>query len=259
MVDGLISATIRTETIGHLLVVTIDRPEARNAIDRDGAYAMAAAMDRLDEEEALFAGIITGAGGCFSAGADLKAARIGHTRPLPERGLFGVCGRPPGKPLIAAVEGLAVGGGFEIALACDMIVASREARLGLPEVRRGLVAAGGGVFRLARRLPSSLAAEVALSGTFRSADFFWRHGLINRLTEPGAALAGALELAEEILANAPLALAATVQVMRATRGMTDAEAWIAQEPLLERPRQSEDRQEGLRAFGEKRKPVWKGR
>lgn len=246
------------EKRGHILLVTIDRPEARNAIHVDMAWKISEAMDRLDAERDLFLGIITGAGSMFTAGADLKAVAKGVTRPLPPRGNFGICRTPPDKPMIAAVEGPALGGGFEIALACDLIVAARDARFGLPEARHGIVAAAGGVFRLPQRIPSALAAEMALTGQPRDSEFLYRHGLINRIAEPGYALVTALAFADEILANGPLALAAIVRIMRATRGRSDAEAWEIQQPLLNAVRSSADREEGLRAFAEKRAPVWQG-
>jgi len=249
---------IRVERWGAVLVVTIDRPHFRNAIDNDAAWAIAAAMDRLDAEQDLFLGILTGAGGVFSAGADLKAARLGP-RPLPDRGNFGFCRKPPNKPLIAAIEGFALGGGLEMALACDLIVAACGARMGLPEVRHNLVAVGGGAFRLPKRLPFHVAVEIALTGQPRPAEFFHQFGLVNRLAAPGEALAEAKRLAEELLANGPLALAATARIMRASADWTEEEAWRLQEPIVDAVRHSEDRAEGLRAFAERRPPVWSGR
>lgn len=250
------TAGLRVETRGPVLLITIDRPYVRNAVDSDTAWAIAAAMDRLDNDPALVLGILTGAGRVFSAGADLKAKA---TRPLPERGNFGMCFRPAGKPLIAAIEGFALGGGLEMALACDLIVAAKDASLGLPEVRHGVVAAGGGAFRLAQRIPYALAMEVALSGAPRSAEWFATQGLINRLTEPGAALQAALALADELLASSPSALAAAVAIMRASSGQGDAVAWALQAPIVAALRETADYAEGRRAFVERRLPVWRGR
>ncbi len=237
---------LRVEARGPVLLVTIDRPHVRNAVDNATAWAIAAAMDRLDNDPALVVGILTGTSGFFSAGADLKAAPA--SRPLPDRGHFGLCARPPTKPLIAAIEGFALGGGLEMALACDLIVAARDARLGLPEVRHNLVAAAGGAFRLARRVPYHIAMEVALTGTPRGSEAFARWGLVNRLTEPGEALAGSLALAAELLANGPTALAATVRIMRGARGLSDADAWAMQRPILTELRATADYAEGRRAF-----------
>ena len=249
---------ILTERFGHVLVITINRPEARNAFDAASAEALEAAVDRLDAEDDLFVGVITGAGGNFCAGVDLKAAARGE-RAATKRGGFGFFARPPAKPVIAAVEGFAVGGGFELCLACDLIVAGRNARFGLPEVRHNVVAIGGGLFRLPRRMPYHLAMELALTGEFRDAQYFHHHGVVNRIVEEGEALAEAMTWAQALLANGPTALAASKQIMWHSADWTDEEGWREQMTYANRALQSEDRKEGLAAFAEKRKPVWSGR
>ena len=258
MTGGAADRRIETARRGHVFLVTINRPEARNAVDIDMAWAICAAMDELEADADLRIAILTGAQGCFSAGADLKAAAIGASRPLPPRGNFGMCVRPPQKPVIAAIEGYAVGGGFELALTCDLIVAARDAQFGLPEVQRGLVAAAGGAFRLPQRLPYHLAMEMALTGNLRTAEYLHGFGLVNRLTDSGGALAEAFALAKEIEANGPLAVAATARIVRAAGQCTDQEAFAAQIPILQKVRQSNDRVEGLKAFAEKRPPNWTG-
>lgn len=249
---------ILTEARGPILIVTINRAEARNAVNQAMALQICDAMDRLDSDPSLFMGVITGAGGHFSAGADLKAAAQGE-RTRTARGGFGAFVKPSTKPLIAAVEGFAVGGGMELCLACDLIVASRAARLGLPETRHNVVAVGGGLFRLPRRLPYHLAMELALTGELREAEFFHRHGLVNRLAEPGEALDEALKLADRILENGPTGLFAVKAIVSGSRDWTEAESWARQEPIAAIPLASEDRAEGLRAFAEKRRPRWIGR
>lgn len=249
---------ILTEQRGHVLVVTINRPEARNAFDAKSAEALEAAADLIDARDDIFVAVITGAGGNFSAGADLKAGARGE-RAATRRGGFGWFAKPPRKPVIAAVEGYAVGGGFELCLACDLIVAGRTAKFGLPEVRHNVVAMGGGLFRLPRRMPYHIAMELALSGEFRDAAFFHQHGVVNRLVEPGQALAEAVGWAEALMVNGPTALAASKEIMFRAADWTDEDAWSAQMPYAQRALQAEDRTEGLTAFAEKRRPVWKGR
>jgi enoyl-CoA hydratase len=249
---------ILTETRGHVLVVTINRPEARNAFDGASALALEAAIDRLDAEDDLFVGVITGAGGHFSAGADLKAAGRGE-RAATKRGGFGIFATPPRKPVIAAVEGYAVGGGFELCLSCDLIVAARTAQFGLPEVRHNVVAVGGGLFRLPKRMPYHLVMELALTGEFKDADYFHRLGVVNRVVETGQALEAAVAWAQALLVNGPTALAASKEIVRHSGDWTDEEAWREQMAYARVALESEDRKEGLAAFAEKRKPVWRGR
>jgi enoyl-CoA hydratase len=249
---------ILTERRGHVLLVTINRPEARNAFDAQSAQALEAAADLIDTEDDIFVVVITGAGGHFSAGADLKAAARGE-RAATRRGGFGWFGKPPRKPVIAAVEGYAVGGGFELCLSCDLIVAARTAQFGLPEVRHSVVAVGGGLFRLPRRMPYHLAMELALTGEFRDAEFMHRWGVVNRVVETGQAADEAVRWAEALQANGPTALAASKEIMFHSPDWSDDEAWGAQMTYARRALESEDRREGLAAFAEKRRPAWKGR
>ncbi|MEV0084037.1 crotonase/enoyl-CoA hydratase family protein [Saccharopolyspora sp. NPDC050642] len=251
---------VLTERRDRTLIVTINRPGSRNAVDLATAEQIERAMDLLDDDDDLFVGIVTGAGGTFSAGADLKAAARGEKAVTPKRGGFGVFRRPPRKPLIAAVEGFAVGGGFELCLSCDLIVAAATARFGLPEVRHNVVAAGGGLFRLPKRLPYHVAMELALTGVFRDAEFFHHWGVVNRVVPPGAAFEAALELAESLQENGPTAVMASKEIIfRSSSWVTEEEAWEAQQPIAARALDSEDRLEGLAAFAEKRKPIWTGR
>ncbi|MEU0470467.1 MULTISPECIES: crotonase/enoyl-CoA hydratase family protein [unclassified Amycolatopsis] len=242
-----------------VLVITINRPEARNAIDSAVARAVSAALDQLEERADLLAGILTGAGGTFCAGMDLKAFLRGEGVSIPRLGLAGLTERRLSKPMIAAVEGYALAGGCELALACDLIVAAEGARFGIPEVKRGLVAAAGGLLRLPRRMPYQLAMEHALTGDPFDAEVAYRHGLVNRLVEPGRARDEALALARRINANAPLAVRVSKDVVSRCWDWGADESFREQQALVRPVFESEDAQEGARAFAEKRDPVWRGR
>ena len=253
------SAEVLVEQYGATLVVSINRPQRRNAVTRQVSEGIAAAMDRLDDDEDLAVGIITGTGGSFCAGMDLQAFLDGERPEIEGRGFGGITERPPRKPLIAAVEGFALAGGCELALACDLIVAADDAVFGLPEVSRGLVAGSGGLVRLPRRIPPAIALEYALTGARMLAPEAHRWGLVNRLTASGGALAGALELADNICANGPLAVAMTKRIVMESPNWPAAELWSRQAPLVDAVLASEDAQEGARAFAEKRVPIWRGR
>ena len=240
-------------------IITINRPEARNALTGGVARGIAAAVDELDADDALRVAVLTGAGGTFSSGMDLKAFLAGDVPIIEGRGFGGIAEAPPRKPLIGAVEGWAVAGGFELLLACDLVVAARDARLGVPEVKRSLVAGGGAALELPRRLPRAIAMELLLTGDPIDAVRAAELGLVNRLTEPGGALEGALALAATIAANGPLAVAATKQIALGAPDWTFAEGWARQGEIAMPVFGSEDAQEGARAFAEKRPPVWKGR
>ena len=250
--------SVTVHQIEGVQVISINRPQVRNAINRAVSEAVAAAVDELDERTDLTLGIITGTGGNFCTGMDLKAFLAGELVALPGRGLAGFIQRPPRKPMIAAVEGWAVAGGFEIALACDLIVAARDARFGLPEVKRGLVAAAGGLLRLPRRIPPAIAMQLALTGEPLSAADASRLGLVNELTEPGQALDGALDLARRITQNGPLAVRTTKQILDQALDWTVAEGFSRQEPMVAQILASADAREGAAAFAEKRPPAWTG-
>ena len=250
---------VLTEIDGGVLLITLNRPQARNAVDAAVAEGVGEAMDRLDGDDELRAGILTGAGSSFCAGMDLKAFVAGERPYARERGFAGIAERPSHKPLIAAIEGYAVAGGFEVALACDLIVAARDARLGIPEVKRSLVAAGGALIRLPRRIPYHLAMELALTGDPIDAERAHAIGIVNRLAEPGGAVAAARELAASIAANGPLAIAASKQILVAAQDWTEAEAWERHRAIAGPVFASEDAREGATAFAEQRPPVWRGR
>ncbi|GGV81632.1 crotonase/enoyl-CoA hydratase family protein [Streptomyces massasporeus] len=250
---------VRTERIGSALLITLDRPEARNAVNAATATALAAALDALEADPTLRAGVLTGEGGTFSAGMDLKAALRGESPEVEGRGFGGLTEARPDKPLIAAVEGFAMGGGFELALACDLIVAAEDARFGLPEVKRGLIAAGGGVIRLPQRIPHHLAMELLLTGEPVDGRRAGELGLANRVTATGQAVAEALRLAERVAENAPLALAAVKRVVRAAGGASDEEAFAFQREEMKTLMASDDVREGMTAFAERRPARWTGR
>jgi enoyl-CoA hydratase len=252
------SACLQLQREGSILIVTLNRPGVRNAIDRATSEAVAQAMDLLDSDPSLSLGILTGAGGNFCTGMDLKAFLRGERVELPGRGLCGIVQTPPQKPLIAAVEGYALAGGCEIALACDLIVASETAQFGLPEVKRGLIAGSGGLLRLPRRIPAQIAMELALTGDLLPAPEARSWGLINRLVPEGQALGSAIELAQRIAANGPLAVRVAKQVISDSPGWPQSEIWQRQNRLLEQVISSADAREGALAFAEKRQPQWSG-
>ena len=248
-------AGVLVEDQDGVRVITLNRPEVRNALDLPTATLLAEAVAGLDTTPGISIGVLTGAGGHFSAGMDLKAfARTGQRPEVPGRGL-GFTRTPPRTPLIAAVEGAALAGGFEIVLACDLVVAARDATFGLPEATRGLVAGAGGLLRLPSRIPRAVAMEYALTGRRMPATQARDWGLVNQLTEPGEALAGARSLAAEIAANAPLALRVTKELINRRDDPTPADV-ARQDELLEQVAGSADAHEGATAFTEKRRPVW---
>jgi enoyl-CoA hydratase len=253
------SSAVLTDRRGAVLVVTLNRPDQRNAINAAMAQGIAAALDQLDADPELVIGVLTGAGKGFCAGMDLKAFVAGESPHVGDRGFAGITRRAAAKPLIAAVEGFAVAGGLEVALACDLLVAARGVRLGIPEVKRSLVASGGALLRLPRTLPRKVAMELALTGELIEAERAHALGLVNRLTEPGQALQTALDLAAQIADNGPLALAATKRILTESLDWPDAEFFTRQAELADPVSASEDAREGATAFAEKRAPVWKGR
>ena len=241
-----------------IAIITINRPDQRNAVNRAVSYGVCAAVDALDARDDLHVGILTGAGGTFCAGMDLKAFVRGEVTRVEGRGILGIAMTPPRKPLIAAVEGYALAGGFEAALACDLLVAARDATFGLPEVKRGLAAAAGGLMRLPRLIPARIAMEIALTGDMVPAERLDRYGLVNELTEPGGALDAAIQLARRIVANAPLSVAASKRVVVESRDWTLAEMWERQAAITAPILASNDAREGATAFAERRSARWSG-
>ena len=251
------SDEILTERRGRVLVITINRPESRNVVNLAVSKGLADAVDELDDSADLSVAVITGAGGNFCAGMDLKAFAAGEVVAIPGRGI-GFTERPPRKPLISAVEGYALAGGTEVVLATDLVVASRSAKFGIPEVKRGLVAAGGGLLRLQKRIPYQKALELALTGNSFTAEQGEAWGFVNVVTEPGEALDGAIELAEQITANGPLAVATTKEIMVKSADWSEEEMWNKQLEHIIPIFTSNDAKEGAIAFAEKRAPEWTG-
>jgi enoyl-CoA hydratase len=241
-----------TEARGRTLLITLNRPEKKNAINSAMSQGLLAAMAQLDEDPGLSVGVIHGADGCFCAGMDLTA----FAKEGPPKGLHTFLRDGSSKPLIAAVEGVALGGGLEVALVCDLLVASRGATLGIPESRVGLFAAGGGLLRLPRRLPYHLAMAMALTARPLTAELAHQHGLLNALVEPNAALGAALELADSVAQNAPLALTASKALIQASPGVSEEDFWQIQIPFVKSVFRSGDAKEGPRAFTERRAPEW---
>jgi enoyl-CoA hydratase len=252
---------VEYETRGRIAVLTINRPEAKNAVNGAVAQGIEHGIDEAEGDDEVWCVILTGQKDVFCAGADLKEINAGNGAALQtERGGFGgFVQRERTKPVIAAVEGPALAGGTELVLACDMVVASREARFGIPEVKRNLVAAAGGLFRLPKVLPLPIAMELALTGDFFSAELAERHGMVNQLSEPGQTLDTAIALAERVTANAPLAVRATRTLMLQADELSVDEGIRASNKALMGLASTEDFSEGLMAFIEKREPAWKGR
>ncbi|WP_151448660.1 crotonase/enoyl-CoA hydratase family protein [Lacisediminimonas profundi] len=244
-----------TESDG-IQIITLNRPEARNAVTLALAQGVAAALDELDRRPDLYAAVITGAGGNFCSGMDLKAFLRGERPRVEGRGFAGIAERPPKKPLLAAVEGYALAGGFEIVLSCDLVVAAEDARFGLPETKRGLMATAGGLVRLPRQLPQRVAMELALTGNMTSAARLHECGLLNRVVPSGHALEEALALARAIGENGPLAVITSKRVIMESADWPVSELFERQRVLSEPVFQSPDAREGALAFAEKRKPVW---
>jgi len=258
--DTAVSAEpVITERRGNVLLITLNRPEVRNAVNAALAEGVGQALDALDDDDTLSVGVLTGAGGFFCAGMDLGAFVKGESPWYGDRGFAGIAQRASRKPLIAAIEGFAVAGGMEIALACDLIIAAKGAKMGIPEAKRSLVAAGGALLRLPRRIPYHLVMELALTGDPFPAERFHECGLVNRLAEPGSAVDIALELAAQLSKNGPLALIASKQILQEQFDWSTAEMWEKQAAISGPVFASEDSKEGASAFKEKREPVWKGR
>lgn len=247
---------VNTEVHGRILVITMIRHDKRNAIDAEMTLALDTAFNRLEDDTDLWAAVLSGGSNMFCAGTDMATS---SGEPTERGGIYGLVGRTRNKPLIAAIEGIAFGGGFEVAMACDMIVAANNARFALPEVKRGLVASSGAIFRASRVLPLNVAKQLMFTGAELPANEGYRLGLVNQLTEPGCALQSALILAEQICANSPVSVQQSFQALHALVSADDAEGWALTEKARTVVRVSQDAEEGVKAFFEKRPPNWTGR
>jgi enoyl-CoA hydratase len=252
-------AAVLTEVSDGVMTITINRPNAKNAVNKDVAEGIAAALDALDADDNTHVVILTGAGGTFCSGMDLKAFVTGETPYVAGRGFAGMVEKSTDKPMIAAVEGYALAGGCELAITCDLIVAADNSMFGIPEVKRGLAAAAGGLVRLPRQIPSRVAMEMALTGDFMSAERAMSVGLINQIAPAGEALAQAKALAAKIAENGPLAVKRSKQVIKESIDWSQDEMFANQQEITSAVFSSEDAIEGATAFAEKRKPNWKGR
>ncbi len=252
-------SVVGVDTADGVTVITIQRPHVKNALNAQTAHEIGAAIDRVEQSDDVRVAIITGQGDTFCSGMDLRAFGSGEVPSTRSRGFAGIARRPPSKPIIAAVEGYAVAGGFELVLACDLVVAASNAQFGLPEVKRGLVAAGGGLLRLPRRVPRNVAMELILTGGLLPADRAHQLGLVNRVVPPGTALDQARALADAIRANAPVAVRVSKQVVTESADWPQDEAFARQSEIVAPILTSEDAREGARAFREKRPAIWRAR
>jgi enoyl-CoA hydratase len=253
------SEVVLTEIEAGVMTITLNRPEAKNAVNLAMAQGIAAAMDELDQNDEIRVAILTGGGGTFCSGMDLKAFVSGEVPFVPGRGFGGLTEAPPAKPLIAAIEGYALAGGCELAMVCDLVVAAESARFGIPEVKRGLAAGAGGLLRFPRQLPYRVAMELALTGDFMDAERALNLGFINQTVPEGEAISAARALASKIASNGPLAVKLSKQVVRDSEDWSTDVMFSKQQDILQPVFTSEDAIEGATAFAEKRAPNWKGR